>query len=47
MENTYDFCCGSHGMRTEAEGCDRLVCEAGTCGCYQVARIWTSTKQEY
>lgn len=44
MENTYDFCCGSDEMHTEAEGCERLVCEAGTCGCYQVTGIWTSTK---
>jgi len=46
MENTYDFCCGSNEMCTEPEGCEKLVCEAGTCGLffYQVTIVWTSTK---
>lgn len=44
MENTYDFCCGSDEMHTEPEGCEKLVCEAGTCGFYQVTTVWTSTK---
>lgn len=39
MENTYDLCCGSDGMHAEAEDCERLVCEAGTCGCYLITRI--------
>lgn len=45
MENTCDFCCGSNEMHTEPEGCEKLVCEAGTRGFfYQVTRVWTSTK---
>lgn len=32
MENIYYFCCGSNDMHTEPEGCEKLVCEAGTRG---------------
>lgn len=44
MENIYSFCCGSGETNTEPEGCEKLVCEAGICGFYQVTRVWTSTK---
>lgn len=45
MENTYDFCCGSDETHTEPEGCEELVCEAGTPVCFcQVTRVWTSTE---